>query len=172
MNLLQGLPNQRLQRQLASEALKEVAVDLGKRGVVTLGVATALPLIWMVIFFVAFFAFFVYMVADSAAAAASARVTGSGAAAGSRPQVSGPPLWFLGAFLAHFLVMLLIFALTVLYIVDLFQTNRVSTDKKALWAVVLFLGNMFAMPVYWYLYFWRPLSPRKSNGRAPLPSAG
>jgi type II secretory pathway component PulM len=55
--------------------------------------------------------------------------------------------------------------------VDVFQSNRVSADKKALWAVVLFLGNIFAMPVYWYLYLWRPLSVRKSDAQASPQSA-
>jgi hypothetical protein len=31
----------------------------------------------------------------------------------------------------------------------------VPNDKKALWAAVLFFGNMVALPVYWYLYIWR-----------------
>jgi hypothetical protein len=132
----------------------EDAVNFGKKGVVTLGIATALPIAWMVIFLVGFFGLVLFAVAHS------------GAAAGS-----GPPLWFLTAFLLHFCVMLLIFALTVFYIVDVFQSNRVSADKKALWAVVLFLGNIFAMPVYWYLYLWRPLSVRKSDAQASPQSA-
>jgi hypothetical protein len=41
-----------------------------------------------------------------------------------------------------------------IYIVNVFKNDRVSKDKKALWVVVLFLGNMIAMPVYWYLYIW------------------
>ena len=45
-------------------------------------------------------------------------------------------------------------ALLAFYIVHVFRTDRVPSDKKALWAVVLFLGNLFAMPVYWYLYVW------------------
>jgi EamA domain-containing membrane protein RarD len=47
------------------------------------------------------------------------------------------------------------FALLAIYVRLLFKTERVPTDKKTLWAVVLFLGNMLAMPVFWYLYVWR-----------------
>jgi hypothetical protein len=56
--------------------------------------------------------------------------------------------------------MLIMLAVLVFYIVHLFNTNRVPADKKALWAVVLVLGNLFAMPVYWYWYVW----PRSSDG--------
>ena len=49
------------------------------------------------------------------------------------------------------------------YLVYLFKTNYVPSEKKALWAVVIFLGNVFAMPVFWYLYVWRPIGSR-GNG--------
>ncbi len=55
----------------------------------------------------------------------------------------------------HLLTMLEIVILMVIYIIHLFKTEKVSQDKKALWAVVLFLGNMIAMPIYWYLYIWK-----------------
>ncbi len=44
--------------------------------------------------------------------------------------------------------MALMLGLTVFYIVHVFRTDRVPADKKALWAVVLFLGNLLAMPFY------------------------
>jgi multisubunit Na+/H+ antiporter MnhB subunit len=44
---------------------------------------------------------------------------------------------------------------TVIYIINVFGNDRVEKDKKALWAVVLFLGSILAMVVYWYLYIWR-----------------
>ena len=55
----------------------------------------------------------------------------------------------------HFLTIFEIFVLSVIYIVHVFKTDRVAQDKKALWAVVLFLGNMIAMPFYWYLFIWK-----------------
>jgi hypothetical protein len=51
--------------------------------------------------------------------------------------------------------MLWIFILLGIYVVNVFKNDHVSKDKKALWAVVLFLGNVIAMPVYWYLYIWK-----------------
>jgi len=43
----------------------------------------------------------------------------------------------------------------IIYIIHIFKTEKVPQDKKALWAVVIFLGNMIAMPIYWYLYIWK-----------------
>src|SRR2546425_12275989 len=63
-------------------------------------------------------------------------------------------------FRIQMLVMALVLALMAFYIVHLFRTDRVPADKKALWAVVLFLGNLLAMPVYWYLYMW----PKRDGG--------
>jgi hypothetical protein len=65
--------------------------------------------------------------------------------------------------------MLAIMALTVFYIVNVFRNERVDKDKKVLWAVVLFMGNMIAMPIYWYLYIWK--EPAVTSAPLPLNSA-
>jgi len=74
------------------------------------------------------------------------------------PNAAEPPEQFLREFSTifqlHMIVMALIVALMAFYMVHLFRSDRVPADKKALWAVVLFLGNLLAMPVYWYLYMW------------------
>ena len=71
---------------------------------------------------------------------------------------SGPMQGFFGVVVVlHLLTMLEMAGLLVYYILNLFKTDAVAQDKKALWAVVLFMGNMIAMPVYWYLYIWKPL---------------
>jgi hypothetical protein len=44
--------------------------------------------------------------------------------------------------------MLRILAFSSFYIVHLFTTRLVTDAAKALWAVVLLLGNVFAMPAY------------------------
>ena len=69
---------------------------------------------------------------------------------------------FQSIFRLQLLFMLLMLALLAFYIFHVFRTTRVPNDKKALWAVVLFLGNLFAMPVYWYFYVW----PREPDGTA------
>jgi len=51
------------------------------------------------------------------------------------------PLQFRLLAATHLATILLMFGLMAFYIVFLFKTNRVAADKKALWAVVLFLGG-------------------------------
>lgn len=55
----------------------------------------------------------------------------------------------------HFATIFMMFGLIAFYIVDVFRNKRIKQDQKALWAVVIFCGNMIAMPVYWYLFIWR-----------------
>ncbi len=105
-------------------------MKLGKTGKVLLGLATAWPIIYICIFFCFFFAVF-WM------------------------DRGGPPIGFKLIFVLHFLTMLWMVGLIACYLVYLFKTDRVAQDKKALWAVVLLLGNIGAMPVFWYLYIWR-----------------
>ncbi len=59
-------------------------------------------------------------------------------------------------FIMHFAVTILTWSLIGFYIYCLFKTDHVKQEQKALWAVVLFLGNILAMPVFWYLYIWKP----------------
>lgn len=34
-------------------------------------------------------------------------------------------------------------------------STAVPKGKRGLWAAVLFLGNMFALPFFWFWYIWR-----------------
>lgn len=61
-------------------------------------------------------------------------------------------------FKLHLTVILLSWALIASYITYLFKTCHVPKDKKALWAVVIFLGSFVAMPIFWFLYVWKPFS--------------
>lgn len=70
------------------------------------------------------------------------------------------PRFFDIIFALHFLTMLEIFGLLIYYVLHLFKTDAIAQDKKALWAVVLIMGNAISMPVYWYLYIWKPIQQR------------
>jgi hypothetical protein len=72
------------------------------------------------------------------------------------------PLLFKIIFPLHLLTMLLMFILMAVFVVHAYRTDRIENDKRVLWVVILFFGNMVAFPVYWYLYMWR----------APAPAAG
>jgi magnesium-transporting ATPase (P-type) len=74
------------------------------------------------------------------------------------------PAGFTAILIAHLITMLVIMGLLVFYIVHVYRSARVPDDKRVLWAVILFLGNMIAMPVYFFLYIWRA-SDGESGGR-------
>lgn len=114
-------------------------MTLSRNRVVTLGVLTVLPALCLVVLLGAFVALFV----------SPERLPEGGPGVLNWAFVVGV---ILPAGAAVLTVGLLIF-----YIVHLFGTTLVPQDAKALWAVVLFLGSVIAMPVYWYLYLWRPL---------------
>lgn len=48
----------------------------------------------------------------------------------------------------HLGTMILLMVLLAIYIVNVFKNNTVESDKKALWAIVLFFGNIISMIVY------------------------
>ncbi|HET7854213.1 MAG TPA: hypothetical protein VFM04_07130, partial [Candidatus Methylomirabilis sp.] len=103
---------------------------------IILGVATLWPLVHLVLFFGFLLSQFLLF-----------------SHKGSRPPAAIEG-WFYVLFALHFVTLLWIVALLIIYIVNVFKNDRVPRDKKALWALVLFLGNMIAMPIYWYLYIW------------------
>ena len=91
---------------------------------IILGIATLWPILYMAIFFVFIFSQ-LFLFSQKGA-----------------PSPSGPPTMFFVIFGLHFLTMLWLFVLLIIYIINVFRNDWVENDKKALWAVVLFLGNM------------------------------
>ncbi len=68
-----------------------------------------------------------------------------------------PLEWF---FSMHIGVMVLNIALIIIYLVIAYRSQAVPNDKRSFWAVVIFMANMLAFPVFWYLYVWRRQSPQ------------
>jgi hypothetical protein len=68
------------------------------------------------------------------------------------------PLFWIQGGIMSLLIGLLIFCVT-----QLFYNRRVPQDKRSLWAVVLVLGNMLAIPIFFWLYVW-PAESAESNG--------
>jgi hypothetical protein len=73
----------------------------------------------------------------------------------SLPGDAQPNLAYSSIFIIHILTIIETFGLITFYIINVFRNDRVNKDMKILWAIVLFLGSMIAMPIYWYLYIWR-----------------
>ena len=66
-------------------------------------------------------------------------------------------------FVVHLLTMVLMFALTAAYVVHAFRSDELDQDKRTLWVIVLFFGNMLAFPIYWWLYV-RPSRRTNATG--------
>lgn len=119
---------------------------------ILLGLATLWPFVYMIIFFVVIISTLIFMPNQEA-------------------EGSGPPMFFAVIIPLHLLTMLWIIALTIFYIVNVFKNDLVDKAKKVLWAVVIFMGSLIAMPIYWYLYIWRESAVAGSPPPPPLGSA-
>ena len=75
--------------------------------------------------------------------------------ASMQPGVKPEPMPFERLFSLHLAMMVLILVLTAVYLVIAYRSPAVPNDRRSFWAVVLFMGNVFAFPVFWYLYVWR-----------------
>ena len=90
-----------------------------------------------------------------------------GGASGGAPLKEGAfQIFFVLIFALHFLNDSLDLGVIAFYIYNLFKNDRVDKDK-CVGAVVLFMGNIMAMPVYWYLYIWRDDESPSSTSNAP-----
>lgn len=69
----------------------------------------------------------------------------------------------------HLLTMLVIAALLTFYMVNLFRNKRIDSNTKGIWAIVMVMGTLGALPVYWYLYIWKD-EPVTSSQPAQLGS--
>ncbi len=85
---------------------------------------------------------------------------------------SGEPVIFKYIFALHCLTILLMFVLIGIYVFHAYKTDRIANDKKVLWVVILFLGNLMAFPIYWYLYMWTPVSQTGNVSSPPVSPDG
>jgi hypothetical protein len=118
-------------------------MHIKKRTKVLLGVLTAWPIVYTVFFIVTLISFI---------------LTGF-----KEPGTDGMPPMLKVIIALHILTMLVIIGLAVFYIVFIFKTDYVEESKKTFWVVVIFIGNMIAMPIFWYLYIWRMPAKEKTN---------
>jgi hypothetical protein len=81
---------------------------------------------------------------------------------GKKPPADLPG-YFILLFIAHGITMLLMLGMPIYYILHSYNNHQIPQDKKVLWALLLFLGNIIVMPVYWYLYMWKPLANPESQ---------
>lgn len=71
-------------------------------------------------------------------------------------HVNRMELW--GTILTIWIVATLIF-----YLAYLFKTDHVSTKERPSWAAALIIGNIVAMPIFWYRYVWQTIQSSHPN---------
>ena len=84
-------------------------------------------------------------------------VVGIAAASGGGDPDGELPIPFGVLIALHILTMLVSLALIVIYVIDVFRNPRVDPDHRILWLILILLGGLIAMPVYWWLHL-RPVS--------------
>jgi hypothetical protein len=74
--------------------------------------------------------------------------------AGNHGRAPGESLF--GPGVIFFLVNVVwVISLLVGYIGHVYRNEQIEPEAKLVWALVIFFGSLFAMPVYWYIYIWR-----------------
>jgi len=62
------------------------------------------------------------------------------------------PRMFMFIFPLHCLTMLISMALIAVYIIHAVKSDRLTQEMRIVWILILFMGNMLAFPVYWWIY--------------------
>src|SRR6478735_7467966 len=86
----------------------------------------ALLSIWPIVYFALFIAFIVF---------SFSMIPGNG-----KPGGGPPHELFMYIFPMHLLTMLLMFALTAVYIVHVFKSDQLASDRRIMWTMVLLFG--------------------------------
>jgi hypothetical protein len=55
----------------------------------------------------------------------------------------------------HLATVSLVLVLIAAYLAMLYRSTLVPSGRRTFWALVLLLGNVFALPVFWYVFLWR-----------------
>jgi hypothetical protein len=87
------------------------------------------------------------------------------------PTNSSDIPWTFIAFLGLFCFTVIeILALLVFYINFLFFKTTLPIEHKLIWTIALFIGHVVVMPVFWYLFVWKPRTypPLKTEAKFSL----
>lgn len=52
----------------------------------------------------------------------------------------------------HILIMVLQLGLLIYFIKDIYNNRLIKKDQRAMWILILFIGNVVAIPFYWYKF--------------------
>jgi hypothetical protein len=60
----------------------------------------------------------------------------------------------------HLAALGLMLVLIGVYLAMVYRSAFVPSEKRTYWAVVLLIANVFALPVFWYVFLWRRADER------------
>jgi hypothetical protein len=110
-------------------------IQMTRKKAITLGIFTVIPFFYIIVFVIFFIG-----IATSI----------------NNNRPSTIDMFFI-IFPIHFAVMIDTIVLLVIYIKDVFKNQNIEESKRTLWALVLFFGNLIAMPIYWYTNIWKKI---------------
>jgi hypothetical protein len=110
-------------------------MKLGKGIKLLIGILT----IWMPLYMIGFFVFFITSFLESHDHTVS----------------KGVPTYFTVMMTLHVFTILLSLALAVFYIAHAVKNPKVKQDNRIIWVLVLLMGGIVAMPIYWYIHIWK-----------------
>jgi hypothetical protein len=64
-----------------------------------------------------------------------------------------------------FSVAIVMLCLLIFYEMNLLRNSQLTRVQRKNWALLLFFGNIVTMPVFWYLYIWKPTNINRTNCR-------
>jgi hypothetical protein len=74
----------------------------------------------------------------------------------------------------HFLTIFTVLGLMAFYIIHAVQNQKLESNMKIMWVVLLCAAGMIVNPIYWYLNIWNepagPSLPRQMSGGEPTPA--
>lgn len=59
----------------------------------------------------------------------------------------------------HFATIIEIWVMIILYLIRIIKDESIEQNNKILWVILIFIGNIIAMPIFWYLYIWKEKDP-------------
>lgn len=130
---------------------------MSKPAKIFVGVLSFWPLAYMFLFFAFFFGSFF------------------GIFAGFAEGGESGPFFFSSfglLFVLHGFTMLVSFGLVAFYVYHFLNDDELDETKSLLWSLMVFMGNMIAFPIAWYVHIWSDENPLDSEDEPAQPPPG
>jgi prolipoprotein diacylglyceryltransferase len=69
-------------------------------------------------------------------------------------------------FVFYGLTIILMVGLPIFYIMHIMKNNFDTPELRIIWVILVLMGGIVAMPIYFYLYIWRGAEKQKSQAKS------